>query len=100
MKKYFRGKFIGGLSEVGIKFTGKSVGKVLGKFTFGILDVGFGVWDIVDGVGAIKEGHSQSKEFRKAAKKMVEVKNEVNDMFNNIKTRCDDSNKKVTADTF
>jgi hypothetical protein len=92
-----RGKFIGGLEKVGIKFTGKSVGKFLSKFTFGLLDVGLGIWDIVDGAKAIREGSAQAKAFRKAGKKTLEWKKEVNNLFGKIKKRCDDSSQEVSC---
>ena len=100
MKSALRGKFTGFLAKLGLKFTGKTVGKFLGKAAFGTLDVAFGIWDLVDGATAIREGNSQAKEFRKAADAMVEAKNQVDEIFMNIKTRCDESNKKVTAETF
>ena len=84
------GKFIG---KVGAKITGK----VLSKFSFGVLDVGLGIWEIYDGVKAIKEGNAKAKEFRKAGKKAEEWKKEVKDLFGKIKKRCDDSSQEVSC---
>jgi len=98
LKASLKTKFIGGLEKVGIKFTGKSVGKFLSKFTFGALDVGLGIWDIVDGIKAIKEGNAQAKEFRKAGKKVLGWKEDLQDLFGKIEKRCDDSAQKVSCE--
>ena len=77
--------------------TGKSVGKVVSKVSFGLLDLGFAIWDIVDGVNAINEGNAQAKAFRKAGDKVLELKKDINHLFGFIEQRCDGSSQNVNC---
>ena len=62
----------------------------------GVLNIGLDAWDLADDIKALNKGNPKAKLFREAGEKLRDLKNNITQVFDSIKGRCDGNSKKVT----
>ena len=70
------------------KVAGTVLTKMVGKFAFGVLDLGMAIWDMVDGIQSLQKGSPVAKTFKQSASKLEQVHFENEEAYHGLLNEC------------